>query len=46
MFQAMLPMLAKTDPLRLRAVLRQLKKIEMLHQENVLMVMPEELLIR
>jgi len=45
-FQAMLPVLAQTDPQRLGAVLRQLQKIEMLHRENVLMVMPDELLIR
>ncbi len=45
-FKTALPMLAKLEPLRFRAVLRQLQKIELLHRENVLTVMPDELVIR
>ncbi len=46
LFRAMLPAIAKFDPLRARAILQALKRIEVIHQEGVATVMPFELLIR
>ncbi len=45
-FRTMLPVVAKVDPLRARAIFRMLQRLELLHRENVLMMMPDELLIR
>lgn len=38
--------LSSIDPLRVRAVVRALQRIELVHDEGVIMMMPEELLIR
>ncbi len=46
MFRAALPMIAKIDPLRARAVIRALMRIELVHAEGAIMMMPEEFLIR
>jgi protease-4 len=46
LFRDLLPTLAKTDPLRFNAILRSLRKVELIHQENVVTVMPDELLVR
>jgi len=45
LFKAMLPTLAKTDPLRCRAVLQALKRIELVHDETVVMMMPIDLVV-
>ena len=45
-FQATLPALAKVDPLRVRAMIRALQRLELIHREGVVMIMPAELLIR
>lgn len=41
----MLPMLARTDPLRVRAVLRQLQLLSTLQKESILLAMPGEIVI-
>ncbi|HUU84114.1 MAG TPA: signal peptide peptidase SppA [Phycisphaerae bacterium] len=41
-----LPMLQRLDPVRVQAVLRTLKRIELIHQEGVITMMPEEIIIR
>ncbi|MCH8967383.1 MAG: S49 family peptidase [Planctomycetes bacterium] len=46
LFQQMLLSLGRTDPLRFGAVYRQLRKLELIHRENVAVVMPGELLVR
>lgn len=46
MIRAALPMLAKTDPLRFEALLHALQRIELIHDEGVVMMMPEDLVIR
>jgi protease-4 len=46
LFQTMLPAIAKVDPLRAQAILRMLQRIELIHREGVVTVMPDELLIR
>ncbi|MHC4698575.1 MAG: signal peptide peptidase SppA [Planctomycetota bacterium] len=46
MFRAALPMLAKVDPLRARAIVRALQRIELVHAEGAITMMPEEYLIR
>jgi hypothetical protein len=46
LFRDLLPTLAKTDPLRFNAVLRSLQKLELIHRETVVTVMPDEFLIR
>jgi len=43
--QALLPGLQRVDPLRTRAVVRSLQKLELLHDEAVIVAMPEELVI-
>ena len=45
-FDALLSTLAKFDPLRVEAVLRSLQRIELIHQEGVITMMPDEILIR
>lgn len=46
LFRAMLPTLAKADPLRYRAVIQALKRIELVHEEGVVLMMPFDLVIR
>ncbi len=46
LFRAMLPTLAKTDPLRYRAILQALRRIELVHDEGIVMMMPFDLVIR
>jgi protease-4 len=45
-FQTTLSALAKFDPLRVQAVVRSLQRLELIHNEGVAVVMPNELLIR
>ncbi len=45
-FDTMLSTLATVDPLRVQAIVRSLQRIELLHTESVITMMPEELLIR
>ncbi|MHC4066966.1 MAG: signal peptide peptidase SppA, partial [Planctomycetota bacterium] len=42
----LIPMLQRLDPQRARAVLRTLQRLELLHNERVLTVMPTEIVIR
>jgi len=42
----MLPLLAKTDPMRVRAILRQFQLLSTLQKESILMAMPGEFVIR
>jgi protease-4 len=44
--QAMLAAVAATDPMRFRAMVRTLQRVELLHTENVLLMMPLELVVR
>lgn len=44
-FETMLPILAQTDPLRFKAVVQALKRIELLQGEGVIAMMPEEFVI-
>ncbi|MFQ5494113.1 MAG: signal peptide peptidase SppA [Phycisphaerae bacterium] len=46
LFQSMLQTISALDPLRAAAVLRSLQRIELVHNEGVVMMMPQELLIR
>ena len=46
LFRTMLPTIAGVDPLRAKAIVRSLQRIELIHQEGVVMMMPAELLIR
>lgn len=46
MFRAALPLLSKVDPLRWRALLQSLKRVELIHDEGVIVMMPSELIIR
>jgi protease-4 len=45
-FRAMLENLAAIDPLRVKAIHRLLNRIELIHQEGAVMVMPDEILAR
>jgi len=45
-FDTLLSTLASVDPLRFQAVVRSLQRIELLHAESVITMMPDELLIR
>lgn len=45
-FRGMLSVLSTTDPLRFAAVMRQIQKLELMHHEHVLTVMPDEFVIR
>jgi len=42
----MLSTLSAVDALRLQAVVRSLQRLELLHAESVITMMPDELLIR
>lgn len=44
-FDGVLPMLEAVDPLRARALLRQLRLLELLQQENVVMAMPDAIVL-
>ncbi len=44
-FDGVLPMLEAVDPLRARALLRQLHLLEMIQQENVVMAMPDAIIV-
>ncbi len=46
LFRTFLPVAASLDPLRAKAIYRALKRIELIHNEGVVMMMPEEILIR
>ncbi len=46
LFKATLPTLAKVDPLRVRAIVRALRGIELIHREGVATLMPVEFVIR
>ena len=46
LFRAMLPALSKIDPLRARAILHQLRCLELIHEEGAVMMMPAEWVIR
>jgi len=46
LIQAALPTMATIDPLRCKALLNAIKRIELVHQEGVIVMMPEELSIR
>ncbi|MHC5110279.1 MAG: S49 family peptidase [Planctomycetota bacterium] len=45
-FGEMLPILARTDPTRFHAVMQQLAKIDLIHRESVVTVMPDAYIIR
>ena len=45
-FGSMIPAIAKIDPLRAGAILRTLQRIELIRTESVIMMMPNELIIR
>lgn len=44
--KSILSILAKIDPLRLRAVLRAIMRLELIHQEGAVLMMPQEWVIR
>ena len=44
--RAVLPTIAKVDPLRAKAILRSLQRVELIHHEGIVMMMPDELLIQ
>jgi len=46
LMQSLLPMIARVDPLRARAVVRMLQRLELISAEGAIMMMPEEILIR
>lgn len=46
LFQTLLPALQRFDPLRVQALIRAVQKIELIHREGVVVVMPQELIIR
>ncbi len=46
MFKTALPMLATIDPSRVQSLLQALKRIELIHQERVIMMMPEDIMFR
>ena len=41
-----LPMLQRLDPIRVRAVLGTLQRLQLIHDEGVITMMPEEIIIR
>lgn len=45
-FQAVFPTISRLDPLRARAIVRALQRIELIHKEHVITMMPAELVIR
>lgn len=46
MFRKALPLLSRLDPQRWRAMMQALKRVELIHTEGVITMMPTELLIR
>ena len=46
LFEALLPALQRFDPLRVQAMVRAVQKIELIHREGVVLVMPQEFIIR
>lgn len=44
-FAATLPVITKLDPLRAQAMIRALRKLELIHDEGVVMMMPAEFVI-
>ena len=46
LFKTVLPTLATVDPLRYRAIMQALKRIELIHDEGVIMMMTTDLVIR
>ncbi len=45
-FRAVFPTISRLDPLRARAIVRALQRIELIHKEHVITMMPAELVIR
>lgn len=45
-FQAALPAIARVDPLRAKAITQALQRIELVHQEGVITMMPVDLVVR
>ena len=46
LFRAILPGIAQLDPLRVRALVRTLQRVELIHEDGVVMMMPAEFVIR
>lgn len=46
LFESMLPHLARTDPARFQALMQALRRLELLHEEGVITMMPQDLVIR
>lgn len=46
LFQPILPILQRLDPMRAQAVMRVLQRLELIHSEHVILVMPQEIIIR
>jgi len=46
LFGEVLPLMAKVDPLRVRAVVRLLQRLELVHAEGIVLAMPAEFVIR
>ncbi len=46
MFRTALPLLSRLDPLRCQALLQTLQRVELIHDEGVVIMMPSELIIR
>lgn len=46
MLRDVLPILNRLDPVRMRAVLQTLQRLELIHTEGVITMMPEEIVIR
>lgn len=46
LFRTLLPTIARVDPIRAGAIIRALRRIELIHDEHVITMMPDELVIR
>jgi protease-4 len=46
LMQSALPLLERLDPVRVQAILRTLERLELIHNEGVVTVMPQEFIIR
>ena len=46
MFQAALPVMAAVDPLRVKAIVQSLRRLELIHDERVIMMMPFDVVVR
>jgi len=46
MFKTVLPVLSTLDPMRVQSLMQAFKRIELIHQERVIMMMPEDIRIR